>query len=100
MPAGPAPTMARRSVVTVFRSGQWWGSVAAFDDRLGEAGEGLLHGALGEWFEGLDGGVCPAVRLFQGSGGHRVGAQLRDRGRDVGVIALGVEGRGDVAFDA
>src|SRR5688572_21523074 len=98
MPAGPAPTMARRSLVTGFltvlmvsirprrgHSTSECRSARSLDDRLCEPGERLLDRAVGEGLESLHRPVGPAVRLGECIGSHLVTAQLGDGGREVGM---------------
>src|SRR5690606_4421416 len=93
MPAGPAPTMARRSLVNGGSSLCAWDGASArsLDDRLRETRERLLDGPVGERLESLHRPVGPAVRLGECICGHLMAAQLRDGGAEVGVD--GVVGR-------
>src|SRR5690606_23541284 len=59
------------------------GSVGAFDDGLGETGEGLLDGALGQRLKRIHRIAGPAARLLEGLLRDRMRAQLRDRGREL-----------------
>src|SRR5690606_16594591 len=94
MPAGPAPTIARRSFMRGVPScaprgagagvrGKLTTSRGAFDDRLGEAGERLLDRSVGERGESGDRLIRPAVRLHEGGGGDRVRTQFGDRDREL-----------------
>src|SRR5688572_8719052 len=123
MPAGPAPTIASRSLVMVVLSGSAprmglipelvegleaeafdrlrdrEGLTGAVGDSLSESGEGFAHGAVGEGVERLDRLARPAVGEIESGRGRLVIAQLGERlVEDRGIGAVG--DAGDAVVDA
>src|SRR6187401_3613839 len=96
MPAGPAPTMARRSLV-MERS--LVSSAGPVGDGLREAREALTDGSVGKGREGVDRLARPRVGEVEGGLCRLVLAQLGERGVEEGGIPSVGDAR-DAVVDA